>query len=230
MNAIGHELQRNGVTAVAIDARGHGASGTRGDIAYIGQLDDDLADLVAHLRKSYPDAKFDLIGHSAGAGFVARIAGGPLSSEFDRFVLLSPYLGYRAPTNRPNAGAGRWAEVDYPRVIALALMNRLGISWAQSLPALAFANRPEAAPFVTSRYSYRLMTNYTGPDDWQAPFRAASGRIEVIAGEDDELMNAPAYKTVLEPLGAKVTLLPGVNHMGIVYQPAALAAIVAAAK
>jgi hypothetical protein len=43
-------------------------------------------------------------------------------------------------------------------------------------------------------------------------------------------MDAPAYKTAVEPLGAKVTLLPDVDHMGIVYQPAALAAIVAAAK
>ncbi len=230
MNAIGRELARNGVTAVAIDARGHGASGTRGDIAYIGQLDDDLADLIAHLRRSYPSEKLELIGHSAGAGFVARIAGGPLAPQFDRFIVLSPYLGYRAPTNRPNDGPGRWAEVDYPRVIALALLNRFGISWAQSLPSLAFASVPEAAPFVTSRYSYRLMNNYTGPDDWQAAFRAAKGRIQVIAGEDDELMDAPAYKTALEPLGAKVTLLPGVNHMGVVYQPAALAAIVAAAK
>ena len=176
MNAIGRELQRNGVAAVAIDARGHGASGTRGDIAYIGQLDDDLADLVAQLRQSYPDAKFDLIGHSAGGGFVARIAGGPLAQQFDRFLLLSPYLGYRAPTNRPNDGAGRWAEVDYPRVIALRPDEPArNIDWAQSLPALAFANRPEAAPFVTPRYSFRLMSNYTGPDDWQAPFRAAAG-------------------------------------------------------
>jgi hypothetical protein len=55
-------------------------------------------------------------------------------------------------------------------------------------------------------------------------------RAQVIAGENDELMDAPAYKTAVEPLGAKVTLLPDVDHMGIVYQPAALGAIVTAAK
>ena len=50
MNAAALALAGAGVVAVTIDARGHGASGSRGDIAYIGQLDDDLADLVAHLR------------------------------------------------------------------------------------------------------------------------------------------------------------------------------------
>jgi len=76
-----------------------------------------------------------LIGHSAGGGFVLRIAGGPLAEKFDRFVLLAPYLGYRAPTNRPNEGRGKWAEVDMPRLVALALLNRLGLPAPQSRPS-----------------------------------------------------------------------------------------------
>ena len=86
------------------------------------------------------------------------------------------------------------------------------------------------ARFVTSQYSYRLLMNYGPPTDWKSAFQASFGRIQVIAGEKDELMDAPAYKTNLEPLGAEVTIVPGVDHMGIVYRPAALAAIVAAAK
>src|ERR1700678_2715852 len=101
MHIVARTLAKNGIAAVAIDERGHGASGTRGDIAYVGQLDDDLADLVVQLRKSYADAKLTLIGHSSGGGFVLRIAGGPLAEKFDRFVMLSPFLGPRAPTTRP---------------------------------------------------------------------------------------------------------------------------------
>jgi hypothetical protein len=44
-------------TAVAVDIRGYGASGMRRDIAYIGQLDDDMTDLVGELRKSHAAAK-----------------------------------------------------------------------------------------------------------------------------------------------------------------------------
>jgi len=230
MNAVAKALAAAGVSAIAIDARGHGASGSRGDIGYVGQLDDDLADLVAELRKSRPGAKLELIGHSSGGGFVARIAGEPLGREFERFILLSPYLGYRAPTNRPNEGTGQWVSVDMPRIIALLLLQKLGVDWGQELPAIAFANLPQARMHVTPVYSFRLMQSYANAEDWQAGFRAAGGKIAVIAGEADELMNAPAYAAAVEPFGASVQLLPDVDHMGIVYKPAALDAIVAAAK
>ena len=128
-------LADGGVTAVAVDIRGHGASGTRGDIAYRGQLDDDLADLIGELRKADPAARFSLIGHSAGGGFALRIAGSPLGDAFDRFVLLAPYLGYSAPTNRPAEGPGSWALPDTPRIVATLMLERIGIDWPQSLPA-----------------------------------------------------------------------------------------------
>ena len=37
---------------------------TRGDIAYLGQLEDDLADFVAEIRKTNPTAPLTLLGHS----------------------------------------------------------------------------------------------------------------------------------------------------------------------
>jgi pimeloyl-ACP methyl ester carboxylesterase len=228
MNAVAKALAGADVTAVALDMRGHGASGTRGDIAYPGQLDDDLADLVATLRKAYPAARFSLIGHSAGGGFALRIAGSKLGEAFDRFVLLAPYLGYSAPTNRPAEGPGLWAQPDLPRIRATVILEKLGIDWPQSLPALAFANAPEAKMFVTSQYSFRLMGNYTAPPDWQDAFAHAKGRITVIAGADDELMDADSYKRTLPPLGVPLTILPGVDHIGIVHQPEAIKAILAA--
>jgi pimeloyl-ACP methyl ester carboxylesterase len=228
MNAVAKALAGAGVTAVALDIRGHGASGTRGDIAYPGQLDDDLGDLLSQLRKTYPAARFSLIGHSAGAGFALRIARGPLGDAFDRFVLLAPYLGYSAPTNRPAEGPGLWAQPDLPRIVATVTLERLGIDWPQSLPALAFANAPEAKMFVTSQYSFRLMGNYTAPPDWQDAFAHAKGRVTVIAGADDQLMDAEAYKRALPPLGVPLTVLPGVDHMGIVYKAEAIKAILAA--
>jgi alpha-beta hydrolase superfamily lysophospholipase len=230
MNAVARALAQAGFVAVAVDARGHGASGSRGDIGYIGQLEDDLADLVTRLRADYATARLTLVGHSAGGGFVLRAAAAPVGASFDRFVLLAPYLGYRAPTNRPSEGKGLWAAPDIPRIIAMTILERLGIDWPQSLPVIAFANRPEAAMATTSRYSFRLLANYGPPPDWKGALQAAAGKIELIAGLDDELMDAPTYQSVVALLGVRVTLLPGVNHMGVVHQPAALAAIVAAAQ
>ncbi len=228
MDRIAAALAQAGVTAVAVDIRGHGASGTRGDIAYRGELDDDLADLVAELRKAAPTARFSLIGHSSGGGFALRIAGSPLGDAFDRFVLLAPYLGYSAPTNRPADGPGLWASPDLPRIVATLALERIGIDWPQSLPAIAFANAPQAKMGATSQYSFRLLRNYTAPPDWKGAFLRAKGRITVVAGADDELMDAEAYRRVLPPLGAGVTILPGVDHMGVVYRPEAIKAILAA--
>ena len=50
----------------------------------------------------------------------------------------------------------------------------------------------------------------------------------MIAGTDDELMDASAFQRVLPPLGATVTVLAGVDHMGLCWRPEAVKAIVAA--
>ncbi len=228
MNAIARGLANAGFEAVAIDFRGHGASGTRGDVAYAGQLDDDLADLIEDLRRRNPEAKFAFVGHSSGGGYGLRVAPGPLGGAFERFVLLAPYLGYRAPTTRPAEGGGLWAAADVPRIIAISILKSFGVDLPQSLPVLAFATGPGAKKFVTDQYTFRLMTSYAAPDDWEGAFRKAKAPIAVIAGADDELMDAPAYQRVLPPLGVGVTLLPGVDHMGLCWRPEAIKAIVAA--
>ena len=47
IHALSQALAAHGVETFAVDMRGHGTSGTRGDIGYVGQLEDDLADFVA---------------------------------------------------------------------------------------------------------------------------------------------------------------------------------------
>jgi hypothetical protein len=47
----------------------------RGEIDYIGQVDDDLVDLIATIHPEHANAALTLIGFSGGA-FTIRIAGG----------------------------------------------------------------------------------------------------------------------------------------------------------
>ena len=208
----------------------HGASGTRGDVAYIGQVEDDLTDLIAQIRQTLPDARFALVGHSLGGGFVSRIAGRSVGAEFDRLVMVSPFLGHDAPTN--GEGNSRWAVADVPRIFGLAILHGLGITMGESLPVIAYATDP-AASTTTSTYSFRLLADYGPGFRWsqtRATLQANAARLRLVAGSNDDLMNAPAYETQIKPLGIPVTLVPNVDHMGACYDPAALAAIVAAVK
>jgi pimeloyl-ACP methyl ester carboxylesterase len=230
MHAVAKGLMAVGISAVALDIRGHGRSGTRGDVGYIGQLEHDLADAIAFLKQSAPDARFTLIGHSAGGGFALRVAGGVIGELFERYVLVAPYLGPFAPTSRPQSGSARWAEPNIPRIMALAALERIGISCCESLPALAFALPEDAAFRATTRYSYRLMVNFASHWDYQSDLISARRPIVLISGSADELMDASRYEAAMQVPGRTVRtiLVPDLNHMGVLADPAGIAAIVAA--
>lgn len=222
IHALSMALAARGVESFAVDVRGHGSSGTRGDIRYAGQLEDDLADLVGEVRKTRPTAPLTLIGHSSGGGFALRVAGSPIQHLFARTVLLAPYLGYDAPSTLPNAGG--WASADLPRIIALTMLHRLGLDWAESLPTVAFAVPPASAKILNASYSYRLMTNFAASRDFGQDLANATRPIAIFAGRADELMVPGKYQ---EAVGnrAIVKLIDGINHMGIVGDPAAVSVI-----
>src|SRR5882757_9343268 len=69
MHPLAASLRAAGVTAYVLDVRGHGGSGRRGDIDYIGQLDDDLVDFVRELGPVQNGATRTLVGFSGRAGF-----------------------------------------------------------------------------------------------------------------------------------------------------------------
>lgn len=211
-------------TVYALDIRGHGQSGTaRGDIAYVGQLEDDLADFLAARRIDHPAARWTLIGFSSGGGFVLRIAGSPLAKDFHRFILLAPMLSHDAPTYRT---AGAWVAPYLPRLIGLGLLDRIGLPWFQDLPVLAFARRDGDGRAYT--YSYRLWRNFKPHDDYAADLRAAPSPPLVLVGGKDELMVAGAYAPLVTGLrnDASVTVLPGLSHMDMIFSDDALRAVI----
>jgi alpha-beta hydrolase superfamily lysophospholipase len=222
IHALSLALATRGVQTYAVDIRGHGGSGNRGDITYIGQLEDDMADLVGEIRKTDPTAPLTLIGHSSGGGFALRVAGSPIQNLFTRTVLLAPYLGYDAPSSR--ADAGGWASPDIPRFIALSVLHRIGMPWAESLPTIAFAVPPNSSRILTGTYSYRLMRNFAASRDFHVDLAAATKPIAIFSGSADELMFSDKYR---EAVGdrASIHIIDGVNHMGIVGNPAAVAII-----
>lgn len=225
IHALSQALAGRGVETWAVDIRGHGNSGTRGDIGYLGQLEDDLADLVAVVRKTAPNAALTLVGHSSGGGFALRVAGSPIQKLFDRTVLLAPYLGYDAPTTRPNSGG--WANADIPRIIGLMALRGVGITCCEALPVLAFAVPPNSEKNLVATYSDRLMRNFAVNRDFRNDLASATRPITLISGADDELMFADKYIEAMRaaPAPVDVKLIEGINHMGIVSVTRAVSAI-----
>jgi len=225
IHALSQALAARGVETFAVDMRGHGTSGTRGDIVYVGQLEDDLADFVAVLRKTVPSAPLTLIGHSAGGGFALRVAGSPIQNLFARTVLLAPYLGYDAPSTRPSSGG--WARADIPRILGLLALRKLGVTCCEGLPVLAFAVPPNSEKTLVPTYTDRLMRNFAVHGDFRLDLAAATKPLTIICGADDELMFADKYAEAVRgaAVPVDVRLLDGINHMGIVAAPKAVSLV-----
>jgi len=225
IHALSSTLAQHGVETWAVDIRGHGVSGTRGDIGYVGQLEDDMADFVGEIRKTNLGLPLTLIGHSAGGGFALRVAGSNIQNLFTRTVLLAPYLGPRAPTNRPNSGG--WANPDMPRILALMALHQLGIDCCDALPTLAYAVPPNSQMRQVPVYSERLRSNFGVHVDYRTDLAAATKPVTIFCGADDELMLADKYAEAVRGFATPVSvrLIDGINHMGIVGAPRAVSVI-----
>jgi non-heme chloroperoxidase len=228
MHDLATALQAAGVTVYAPDMRGHGGSGQRGDIAYIGQLDDDLADFVAQLGQPKSGEIRTLVGFSAGAGFSIRFAGGPYGALFDRYVLLSPTTLSNAPTLRPNAGG--WINVAVPRIVAIAWLNRIGIRFFDGLPVISYAITPEMAKSMTVSYSYRLLNNFGAGSRYETFLRNINRAAAIFVGDADEQVIADQYAPLLQRLGVNipVTVVPGMRHADMIHKLEAFRVIIPA--
>ncbi len=225
MHALAKALQVAGTTVYAMDVRGRGGSGTPGDIAYVGQLEDDLADVIRLVREKHPSAAVSLVGYSSGAGFVLRVAGGPTGKLFDGYGLISPYLGHRAPTQRPAIGG--WTVPYVPRLIALSILDRLGIHAFEGLPVVAVAatTGEPGAPALTC--SYRLARNFHPNDAFIEDFRNTPKPMKVLVGEADEVLYADRFAPTLANIrpDIPVIVLPELDHVGIVTAPDGVTAV-----
>jgi pimeloyl-ACP methyl ester carboxylesterase len=223
MHALAEYLQGQSMTVYVPDMRGHGESGHKGDIAYVGQLEDDLEDFVKQVLKGKQDVT--LVGFSAGGGFALRFAGSSRQKLFAHYVLLAPFLRYDAPMTRPNNS--EWANASVPRIIGLSLLGPIGEKWFGHLPVLAFAIDPKTVEHQTAIYSYRLWSNFGPHRDYKADMKAAKQPITVLVGKDDELFYPQKYLPVFagsQP-HAEIIIVPDVGHITLTAKRAGMAAI-----
>ena len=227
MHPLARALARAGFTVDALDMRGHGDSGPRGRADHVGQLEDDVADFMQAVPHDGPST---LAGFSSGGGFVLRLAGGLHQDLFDRYLLLAPFLHHAAPTQRPDNGG--WVSVGLPRLIALSMLNRVGIQAWNHLPVLRFGLNDAAREFLTGSYDYTLATAFRPRDDYRGDIRRARKPMRIVAGTQDELFDTSRYAAEFEDAAypVTVTLVDGVGHIGLTLDERAYPAIIAACR
>lgn len=173
-----------------------------------------------------------LHGFSSGGGFVLRFAGSARQALFGRYLLLSPYLHHRAPSNRESMGGSgaSWAFVGLPRMMALTVLNAASMTRWNDLPVLRFTLNEFSQKLLTPSYSYTLAANFRSHDGYRSDIRQVRQRQRIVAGLDDELFDANGFARVFAQAAqtVPVTLVAGVNHIGLTLQARALAAVVKA--
>lgn len=204
-------------TVITPDLRGHGENkGRRGDIDFIGQLEDDIEDLIAFSKQNLGARKIILAGHSSGGGMVLRYIGNPKNVKVDKAIMLAPYLGHDAPTVKPSSGG--WVTVEIKRIIGLSMLNNIGIKGLNDLPVLFF-NRPESIndKLQVPSYSFRMTINFT-PKNYRHDVENISIPCLVLVGQQDESFYPEQFQIAFQPAKQFVTseILDKTTHLSLV--------------
>jgi non-heme chloroperoxidase len=229
MHPLAQSLRDAGLVVYVPELRGHGDSLPSGDIRYAGQLEDDLVDLAAVLRQREGKAPLRLVGFSAGGGLAMRFESGPHAALFSSCLLLSPGFAYSGPMVRPpsaaTSGVRSFAVPYVPRLMGLMIAHMVGVHAFDHLPVLAFTV-PADSHTLTRSYSMRMLSDLI-PGDYRQAIAALHVPTTVMIGDADEFAVASEVARAFHAQRAEipVIILPGMRHLDLVTQPAALAAI-----
>lgn len=216
---LGSNLQQQFNVAVYMpDLRGHGESGgARGDAPSAKQVWADITTFIKHIRAEHPALPLILGGHSSGGGLVLNYASQPNHETVDRYLFISPELGFRSNTARPNRTD--FAKVTLFPFIANAMSG--GMLFGHS-HAVHF-NYPKellaADKGMVASYSVN-MANAVTPSTPQEQFKKLDRPFGLWIGADDELL-LPSMVLAFADLATSVRSssetgsIPNANHLSV---------------
>ena len=227
MHALAQSLRDAGSVVYVPELRGHGDSLPSGDLRYPDQLEDDLVDFAALVHQREGSAPLRLVGFSAGGGLALRFESGPQAALFSGCLLLSPALSHTPPIARPPSATGVSAfAVPYvPRLMGLMFAHLAGIHAFDGLPVIAFTV-PAGSHTLTRSYSLRMLSGLM-PADYRQSVAALHVPTTIMIGDADEFSVASEVARAVHALRPDVAVIifPGLRHLDLITQPAALAAI-----
>lgn len=238
-------IQRQGFEVVLPDWRGHGQSGgPRGDCEYIGQLEDDLADLLIFFRQ-YSSAPLILAGHSAGAVVCLRYIDKYSCDGISAVVCISPAINSpleavrfdhpgakamygirhfrKAPPKPPvDARTRAMAEKYAPKLQLFKFWSAKVLPMLRHQTALRFPANGQVAQLEgrVLDYSYNLMMS-CDISEYPRAFSKVEVPILLLNGVNDEILHPEFLATVYHwhinaDLDRQLIELPNVNHMTVI--------------
>jgi acylglycerol lipase len=177
------------ISVFLLDLRGHGNSqGPRGDSPSVEQVWRDVNVLSDYVKSLHPDLQLFLGGHSSGAGVVLNYMSWYRDPNLSGYIFLSPQLGYKSKTERP----------DNPNPFAAAdtdVFVKYGISQGQAYgnTQAVFFNYPDEImqkqPLLIKSITVFMSLAMT-PDNPQEQFKDIDKPFALFIGEKDELFDA----------------------------------------
>lgn len=214
---LGQAISRSGgATVVLPNVRGHYRSGkAAGDVEYIGQLEDDISDLIAELSRQGHIGPYYLGGHSSGGGFAIRFSSSPYAHKIQNYLLLAPAIP-GSPTFRPEIE--HHANVHTKRLLGLFIFNFLGIHAFDHMKVVTF-NKPLHLQDRTETlaYSHRLNLSYHPRFTLDRDLSSLPKGSLMLIGSTDEVIDAVELVKLFDKhaKSTRTETIPHINHIWI---------------
>jgi len=169
-----------------------------------------------------------IVGHSLGALMAAGFAANaPAALQPDRFLLLSPALGYGAPGKEDKA-----REVAGQRISSLESLGVEGLAQRGPARLLSPAATPDAQAWVRWNMQrlnpdgYRQAVALLCGDDIGRYLEAQARPVDVGCGAQDVVTTPAASAALAERFGLPFHVIPDAGHACYIEQPQAVARLI----
>lgn len=208
-------LSQNGLRCIAYDRRGHGRSDHPGHGYDYDTLADDLAALINHLDLS----SVMLVGHSMGAGEIARYLSRHGSSKVGRTVLVSPITPFMLRTISNPDGLDPVIFEQVVELIAADFPNAL-----RQFESSFWGDGDQVSPGMKQWvYQLGLQTSLIAASsciraNWQTDFRADLAAFDiptlVVQGSRDLILplEQSGQPTADSIRGSRLAIYEGTGH------------------
>jgi pimeloyl-ACP methyl ester carboxylesterase len=239
---FGESLRKQGILTYLIDIRGHGDSiGQKQKLKYIGQLEDDLQDIIVEIQMKHPKIALFLLGYSFGAAIILRHIKKYPNTKITGTILISPAIFatelvcYHDFTQRWIYALTYLRKLKYfrspPPIIKKYAPKFHGIQillahffpfMRRFLKGISFVGDKIAAKKDKRvlNYDYNLLASYNVSTIYNSIFKIIRRPTLIIIGSKDEFISPLALETIitwntLPSSSIEYCKMDGANHNNI---------------